>query len=293
MLKMISSWEVSLIILGNLAGGYFLVTKLLRGSGRLLGVVLAIILGGLAWVYPAAGTVALVLLSSALVGVVILEHSQKKDVAHSQLIFEGGGIRRGLTPVEVGTLLEVSPGDLLVVSVSALLQKGILERVDQGLVGLRVKPLFQTGRDVINPAERTAARKKAARDHSKVLSVEEELLLELFWQHIPPSSEKFPIQLWVEKAIQECNLKLGGYDRSQSKVYYHNYMAHRFEGVEKGFFQRDEYVPWMVLDIFAHTQDEAFLLDMIEKTRPAWLHEGESLIDWAESFQKLLIGKGN
>ncbi|MCB2180261.1 hypothetical protein KQH54_03990 [bacterium] len=283
---MINAWEVGLLVLGNLVGGYYLVTKVLRGAGRMLAVLVSVILGGFAWGFPVIGKFILVLVVFALVGTLIWENRRKTDLAHSQLIFEGGGIRRGLTAVEVGTLFEVEPPALLTVSVTTLLQKGILEREDTSGRGLRVNSIYQADRDTINPSERTAERKKAARKHCQVLAAEEEMLLELFWQNITPEAENFPMRLWVEKAAQACDAKLGGYDRPQSRVYYHNYIAHRFEGVEKGFFPSDEFIPWMVLDIFAQTQDQSFLRNLIQKTRPAWLQADESLLDWVEKFSK-------
>lgn len=284
----ISSWVLWVVILGNIAGGYFLVTQLLRGAGMITAGLAGLLFGALAWFFPAFGVGTLIVLAMAGIGSAVWQKKLQKDIAHSQLVFEGGGVRRGLTPVEVGTLFEISTKGLLVVSITTLLQKGILKRTGEGDSSrLRVNPEIQAGKEIINPTDRTVARKKAAREHGQVLSPEEDMLLELFWQQIEPSSDVFPFQIWADKAAQECETKLGGYDRSQSVMYYHNYMAHRFEGVGKGFFSQEEYVPWMVLDVFAHTHDSHALREMMQKTRPAWLRAGESLFDWAASFDAL------
>lgn len=256
----------------------------------MLAVLTGSVFGLIAWVMPQLGVFTLVLLVVGRIGVTVWQEREKINVAHSHIIFEGGGIRRGLTPVEAGILLEIPPMGLLTVSVSALLQKGTLMRGEDGQVEFWVRPENQASKDTINPVKRTAERKKAARNQGKVLSVEEDMLLEMFWQGILPNSSKFPISLWMDKASQECDFKMSGYDRAQSVKYYKNYMAHRLNGVGKGFFPEDEFVPWMVLHLFVRPQNEGELLDIIKKTRPSWLHAGESLSDWVKTFAGLKTG---
>lgn len=285
---MIDSWLQWVVILANVVGGAYLLTTSLRGAGRLVSLLAGGVFGLLAWMFPQLGVLTLGLLVFGGIGASLWQKQQKLNAAHSHLVFEGGGIRRGLTPVETGLLLEISSIGLLAVSVANLLQKGILERGENGQFELRVKNDYQADKEMINPAKRTAERKKSARLQGKVLAKEEDMLLEMFWQGIPLNSPKFPIALWMDKVSQECDLKLGGYDRVQSVQYYKNYLTHRLNGVEKGFFQEDEFVPWMVLEMFAHTQADGTFTELINKTRPSWLHEGESLSDWAKTFVEVL-----
>lgn len=287
---MIDPWLHWIVILANVVGGAYLPITALRGAGRWISFLVGILFGALAWIFPSAGVITLIMLALGGIGVTVWIKRQTVQFAHSQLVFEGGGIRRGLTAVEVGTLFDVFPGGLLAVSVSALLQKGILAKEDNGgESSLRVIPEFQANKETINPAKRTEERKSAARAEGKVLFGEEDMLLEMFWQGISPNSENFPITRWVEKVYQECDHKIGGFDRAQSTQYYRNYMAHRLMGVEKEFFSEEEFVPWMVLEVFAQTDSSGQFHELLNKTRPAWLHEGESLIDWAQTTAGLRI----
>jgi len=259
-------------------GGY----RLLRGTGKKFGILFAVILTGLVMIFPWSGKVMSI---AGLLGIGILElrhRHNKKAYSYSQLTYEGGGIRRGLLPVEVGTLYSLTASNLFVLGLIELLQKGFVKVISNEGKGLRIAldENFRATRTILNPISRREARQEIAYQNRRLLTPAEDVLLEIFDQNSGKELGDYSIQPWIDVLSRTTDSKISGYDLVETQNYYKEYRSHRLTGIERGFFNSQEHIGWMILSRYLGDEDQRLAMDLLKKTRPSWLKEGENCIDW-------------
>lgn len=256
--------------------------RLFRGTAKKLGLVFSIILGGIAFVFPNLGKILGVVCFLAVVPLEVWHIKNKKTYSHIQLIYEGGGIRRGLQPVEVGALYSLTPNKLFALGFFALLEKGLVKSLSTGRGGLTVvlDDDFQHKDVILNPKSRRENRQEIAYQKKMQLSTSEDVLLEIFEQNVGKSLGDYSIQPWVDVLNRTVDNKLSGYDAVETQGYYKEFSAHRLGGIEEGHFNPQDYIGWMILSRYLGDINDQKANHWLNKSRPSWIQEGETIADW-------------
>lgn len=262
--------------------------RFFKGTGLLIGVALELVIGLGVLSYPSVGT-------WVAVGFVILafvaevrHQRHRKNYLSARMTFEGGGIRRGLTPVQVGMLFERPDEEIL--------QLGLVEALGNGLIGLKDGEKFgfqlaehlQVGDEIINPAERREARKEAGRQAFQVISANDDILLETIRQHEKRPLGELKPSIWLEKTAEETEFAMTGFDQDETLSYYDAWISHRLMGVAGDHFEAEEYLGWMVLADQVGILDNEAIAAVAGKIRPDWLPEGENLGAWLKRLGKAI-----
>ncbi len=156
--------------------------RLFKGTGLLFGVVLELVIGMAVLNFPVVGIWVALGLGIAAFGLEVRHHQQRKAYLGAQMTYEGGGIRRGLTPVQAGVLFERSEGEVLELGLVEALGAGTIELQKRGEIGFRLADHLRMGEAIINPVEKREARKQAGREAFQVISGTDDILLELVRQ---------------------------------------------------------------------------------------------------------------
>ena len=282
------------VAIGNFLVGVLFGIRITRGSGIWISIGVGVVLGALGWFFPKIGlyTGIFILL---LIGIFELwQYSIKRTYAHSHLIFEGGGIRRGLTPVEAAILLEMDSEVLAIIGIISLMDKGLINfAADYHGNGLEVVPELRIGAKTINPQERKKMRKAVGRSLNQTISPSEDVLIEMIEQNGERVFGNFQFAVWIEISRKECDKKMAGFDRDQTIDYYFEYINHRLTGVIKGYFPRQDYIAWMVLEYYLRSQGENFIDPILNNTQPGWLTDKETLLDWITMLDYAILSSDN
>lgn len=283
---MFNEGVIIVIAIGNLIAGYLFISKILRGTGSLAGLGVGAILGLVGWFIPEVGVFTGLIVFLVVGGLELRESTKKRKTAYSQLVFEGGGIRRGLTAVETAFLLKLPNTSTMIIGLSDLARKGLVSfKDDQGSLIFRVMPAIQIGDDILNPNARKQARRTAARQINQTISPVEDILLELVEQNSGSDFSDISFDVWLEFGYKEIEQKLIGFDQAETLDYYTQYIHHRLDGVKKGDFSEDEYITWMVLEFYYGSQGRDFIIPFLEDVHPNWLEDRKTLLDWLSRFQ--------
>jgi len=268
------------ILVGLIAwwGGF----RLFRGTGKKIRLLFSAIVAGVALFFPSAGRI-MGFVGLLSIGVLeIWQINNKKTFSYSQLTFEGGGIRNGLLPVEVGSLFSLTPSNLFVLGLIELIQKGFVSWKYVGEGGLIVSLVgdFRKSREILNPKSRREYRQEIAYQKKRLLTPAEDVLREIFEQNDGKSLGEYSIHPWIDVLNRSVVTKLTGYDRVETQGYYKKFIAHRLKGIESGYFNPQDYLGWMILSRYLGDKNDQIALQLLNKTRPAWLQEGENFSDW-------------
>jgi len=259
--------------------------RLLRGTGIPAGSLLGAATAYFVWVNPLAGKIMTGILAAAAVVIEIDFQRRRKNYQGSEMVFEGGGIRRGLMPPEVGALFGLPDDALLMVGLVELLQKGLISYQKQaGALVFRLADVIRLDREVLNPAEKMRARKAAARAANQVLTSTEDILIELIGQSEDQPVGALPAQVWAGQLRTQSVDAVAGFDPGKTKDYYDAYITHRLNGVAAGHFKADDYTSWMALALVMGMLTTPALMAVVRGTQPAWLQEGEDLLSWLEEL---------
>ncbi len=256
--------------------------RFFRGTGKKLRLFVSVLVAGMALIFPDIGRIVGFI---GLFGVLALEvwyNKNKKDFSYSQLTYEGGGIRRGLLPVEVGALYSLEPSTLFVLGLVEIFQKGFVAGTNVRGGGLIVglDKDFQTSREILSPKLRRENRQEAAYQKKMLLTPSEDVLLEIFGQNNGKSLGEYSIQPWIDVLNRSVITKLSGYDKVETQGYYKEFIAHRLKGIVAGYFNPQDYIGWMILSRHLGDKNDQIALQLLKKTRPSWLQEGENFLDW-------------
>lgn len=256
--------------------------RFLRGTGKKLRLLFSALAVGLALVFPSVGRI-IGFIGLLMIGAVEIWYTRnKKAYSYSQLTYEGGGIQRGLLPVEVGVLYSLTPSNLFVLGLVELLQKEFVSLKNGGAGSLIVAldQDFHLSRELLNPKLRREKRQEIAYQKKGLLSPSEDVLLEIFGQNNGKSLGEYSIQPWIDVLNRSVITKLSGYDKIETQGYYKEFIAHRLKGIVAGYFNPQDYIGWMILSRHLGDKNDQIALQLLKKTRPSWLQEGENFLDW-------------
>ena len=256
--------------------------RVFRGAGKKLRILISVFFAGLAFFFPHIGRVIGFIALIAIGGLELWISNNKKNYSYSQLTYEGGGIRRGLLPVEVGALYALTPSNLFVLGLIDSIQKGFVSWSNDAGKGLvvSVDMDFRNSRGILNPKSRRESRQEIAFQKKKLLTPTEDVLLEIFEQNDGKSLGDYSIQPWIEVLNRSVEAKLSGYDVVETQGYYKEFISHRLLGVESGYFNAQEYLGWMILSRYLGDTNAPIALQQLKKTRPSWLKKGEDITNW-------------
>ena len=256
--------------------------RFLRGTGKKLRLLLSILIAGVALIFPSVGRI-IGFIGLLMIGALeIWSINNKRSYSYSQLTYEGGGIRRGLLPVEVGVLYSLTPSNLFVLGLVELLQKGFVSENNAGAGDfiVTIDQDFHQSRGILNPKLRREKRQEIAYQKKRLLSPSEDVLLEIFEQNKGKPLGDYSIQPWIDVLNRSVDSKLSGYNSDETQVYYKEFITHRLRGIESGYFNPQEYIGWMILSKYLGDKNDQIAQQLLNKTRPPWVHEGENFTDW-------------
>jgi hypothetical protein len=274
---------------GGMAGFLWVYLRLTRGTGVISGVFLSLMVLVVGYKNPVVGRYLAVIFIFSVALVEVWVQLKKRKFSYSHLTYEGGGIRRGLSPPEAGALFDLPISALFVLGMVELLQKGFIRYIWLPDGGLVVKPAedFLVQKKNFNPKARREARKEAAFERTQELTISDDILLEIFEQNMEQALGEYSIQIWVDYLHQKVGEEFSEYDFAQTKQYYRDYIKHRFRGIQKGFFSSRDYIGWLFLSLFAGNNFFTSTNKILTQTRPHWIDEGESLINWLKAVKSV------
>lgn len=256
--------------------------RMFRGTGLNIGVIVSVLLGLSSFLSPVVGKI--LAFTLFLIGIVfeLIVNTQKREYAHSQFIYEGGGIRRGLIPVEVGVIFKLEFRELFVLALIDLLHKGyvVYKILPDGGIVVFLSDEFKFKQELISPKLRKKARMEIAFSKLRQLTDTEDALIELIANNSNHFLGSYSFQPWVDYLDRNVERKVSGYDIDQTRKYFQGFIGHRLRGVEEGHFDPQDYFGWMVLGMFLNDELSKPALGIIKNSHPDWLIEGESFINW-------------
>ncbi|MBT3669110.1 MAG: hypothetical protein HON98_13020 [Chloroflexi bacterium] len=134
-------------------------------------------------------------------------------------VFEGGGIRRGLTPPETAGLLGKTPALVITLVIMQMLKKGFLEFGKKPLSFL-IPRSMQPKETSLNYVDREKSRRENAQKLNAVLTPYEEMVFEYFEQKKGLSLNEMNFDFFPTLFSDYLNWRIGGYDIPLSKDYY-------------------------------------------------------------------------
>jgi hypothetical protein len=261
--------------------------RLFKGTGLVIGVVLEIVVGLAVLKFSGVGIWAALGLGITAFLLEVRHHRQRKQYLSGRMTFEGGGIRRGLSPVEVGMLFRRSNGEILQLGLIEALGEGTIRLLEGDGVGFKLADHLRISSQMINPVEKREARKKAGRDALQVISPTDDILLELVRQYEGKPAREMPANIWLEKVKEETEFAMTGFDLEQTLEYYDAFITHRLMGVAGDHFEADEYLGWMLLAEQARILEPKAVAAVAGKIKPDWLPEGD-LREWLDELEKAI-----
>lgn len=260
--------------------------RLFKGTGLVIGVVLEILVGLAVLKFPGVGIWVALGLGVLAFLLEYRRYRQRKLYLSGRMTFEGGGIRRGLLPVEVGKLYERADGEIIQLGLIEALGAGTIALQEGDVIGFRLAEHLRVGDEMINPVEKREARKKAGRDAFQVISPTDDVLLELVRQHEGKPVAEIKANIWLEKVAEETEFAMTGFDLEQTLEYYDAYITHRLMGVAGDHFDAEEYLGWMVLADQVRILEAKAVAAVAGKIKPDWLPAGVDLVGWLAGLKK-------
>jgi hypothetical protein len=264
--------------------------RILKGTGIPVGSLLGAGTAAFVMFYPVPGKVVTAILLIAAVGVEIDFQRRKRTFEGIVMQYEGGGIRRGLSPVKVGSLFNLNSSDLFLVGLTQLCQK---ELVSYSIAGkeiiVHLSNSVRLANEILNPAEKKRARKLSAQQAGKLLTSDEDILLQLIEQYEGQPVQSIPTQVWIDQLKSQALEVLEGYKLEKTVEYYDAYITHRLNGVAVGHFDANDYIDWMALAFVLNELKTAPLIELVKQTRPVWVGPDEDLYNWLVGLKGALV----
>jgi hypothetical protein len=257
--------------------------QIFRGAGKGIGALVGIIYLIAGYFLPRFWLLLVTLFLLIGIFAFIRQRFQRVDLEDPEMVFEGGGIRRGLSPIEVGHYLGVTRAELLGLSLLELLNKGLIEIRSTQVV---VAGIFEGAEKILNATERRKARKAQARQIGKELTDLEDNLLETLIQYQDGGLSISAFQVWEDQLSRQAHYRVGGFDVAQTLDYYREYITHRVNGVAAGHFSAESLLPWLRLAMLKSTSPgtSETARQILAGCQPSWLPEGWDLIQWLDSY---------
>lgn len=134
--------------------------------------------------------------------------------------YEGGGIKRGLTPAEVAVVLG-NPYHIIVAQVIfGLLAKGILVQLAHDPVVVDAHCDFRTSGKSISPEVRTEQRRLTAQKHNAVIHGFEEPFLEIIEANSGTAVKHLDFVIAVKPLARFVAKRIAGFNLEQTQAYY-------------------------------------------------------------------------
>ncbi|MBN2045481.1 MAG: hypothetical protein JW757_10710 [Anaerolineales bacterium] len=254
--------------------------RLFKGTGLIIGLALELLVGLAVLNFPDAGIYAALGLGIAAFLFEVRHYRSRKKWAGSRMTFEGGGIRRGLSPVQVGILFDRPESELIQLGLVEALEAGTVSLQDGDEVRFSLAEHLQVGEELLNPLERRETRRQAARKAFQIIAPNDDVLLELIRQHEEKPVGSLPAKIWLEKTAERTEFEMTGFDVDQTITYYDAFISHRLMGVAGGHFDADDFPAWTALAGMTGILDAQSLAVVQENIRPAWLPPGQGLSEW-------------
>lgn len=161
------------------------------------------------------------------------QNQDKPEYIPAQMIFEGGGIQRGLTVPETAVLLGRPIRYALMSIVMALLQKGLIELVGLEPLEVRVIPGMRTRDKTGTVQERTNFRREAALEKSVVIHPYEDQLLELLEINDKAKLCELNFDIMIAPLVNHVSERLAGYSLDESHIYYESVVQRARKEIEE------------------------------------------------------------
>jgi hypothetical protein len=225
-----------------------------------------------------------------------LQSKSKKKYHKAIARFEGGGIRRGLTPPEIGVVLGIPFHRILTLVIVGLLDKGFISIGDERNLQIRVTDSMQTRTHSLNTEVRSSLRRQGAQELQQVLFPFEEPFLELLEQEDGKGIAEIDFSVTVKPFFQSVSERVGGYNLGETRDYYIKTVSKYSEGENFASFSgtRDHRdIEWKLLRVYL---DDEYTLDRNEF--PNWIFDAKdlsekklsnkALTDWVISLEEAI-----
>jgi hypothetical protein len=212
-----------------------------------------------------------------------LQSKSKKKYQKAVAKFEGGGIRRGLTPPEIGAVLGIPFHRILTLVIVGLLDKRFVIIGDEHYLQIRVSDSMQTRSHSLNTEVRAALRRNSAQKLRQVLFPFEEPFLELLEQEDGKIVAEIDFSFTVKPFFQSVSDRVSGYDLNETRDYYIKMvLKYSEDGNSAGFSGIHDYreMEWKLLRLCLDDEYEVGLYEL-----PGWFIAAE------ESSEKNLSNK--
>ncbi len=230
--------------------------------------------------------------STGIIGlsVIVLEIRQyftKPVYEGVHMVFEGGGIRRGLSTPQVAVLMSFSDPAILTLALIDLLQKGFvsIQPIESGGIGFELGKAFELEENVYNPTMKYEQRKNAAFEAKQMLLLYEDHLLELIDQNGGKAISEWGFELWYSLVQRETSHRLNGYDDAATLIYYQAYISHRIDQIWINEDRSIKNIGWLILASWMDGKPAQEARERLKNLRPEWLPQGEEMVNVIEAIQ--------
>lgn len=235
----------------------FLFFRFSGGTGLTVFVILA---GGMVFIFVVSILSPLLFIPALIVLIIVNEtklRKRKKSYLPPIAQTEGGGIKRGLTAPEAAVLLEMPLNKILTLVIFGMLEKHILDLVDQDPLTVKVAAPFRTWHDPDNRRSskaRRKARRRAAQDQGTVVHAYEEPFLDQLERTPDKPVSQVDFTKPVERLIKATAAKMEAFDLSDTQDYYRRVIdramkqAETIGEVEQQEQYLDKYLPWVMMN---------------------------------------------
>jgi hypothetical protein len=264
-----------------------------HGIGKSVFILCSLIYVALLFYYP---FVSFILLVMGIISLILNGFHRKAKLPYqrAQAKFEGGGIRRGLTPPEVAVILGLPFPRIVVLILVGLLEKGFVIFGEHQFVRFRVSKQMRTREESLSSKKRAELRRQGAQELKQILFPFEELFLELIEQEEGNEISEIDFGVSVKPLIRLVSERVGGYDLSETREYYQKIILQASSGGDSDSISDKILIlgiSWKILGLYNdHLSDYKDV-----GVRPEWLSETQSvlkdeqtevsLIEWIKTLE--------
>ena len=272
---------------------FFHITK---GSGKYIFALFSIVYVVLFIINPLVSfLVALITGLSLIIRQRNLSKSKKK---YQKAIakFEVGGIRRGLTPPEIGAVLGKPFHQIFTLVFIGLLEKRFVVVNDEHNLKLIVSDSMRTRNHSLNVKMRAALRRQGAQELKQVLFPFEEPFLELLEQEDGKRVVEIDFSVTVKPFYQLVSKRIGGDDLDKTREYYIKMVRKFSEGGNSASLsgpRNNREIEWKLLRMYL---DDEYTFNVNE--HPGWFFDSKDalvkkqsnrvLVEWVNSLEEAI-----
>jgi len=259
--------------------------RIFRGLGSIIFYTSALALLGLAVFFRMIGLIIILGILGLLIFFELRLKGHSPPYPGIEIVYEGGGIRRGLDAVEVSVLFQNPDHKRLIISLVGLLEKNLVMINNE--LKITVSDWIKPKEIGLNPSQRAEYRLSEAFSRNIVLLPGEDVLLEVLEHNKDRMFREINIDLWIAFLDKNFPEKIAGYDLISTQKYYTDFVLHRINNIWRTPEKRIENIQWLV---FVFLNENLFTelptIDLGDLS-PAWLPGTQSL----EEFVNALINK--